>query len=103
MAPVLETVKAERLAQLQALLANQQRDFNRSRMGMQFDVLFEKSGRRKGQIVGRSPWLQPVQVMAPTELIGDIDRVTVDGLGTNSLFASLDEVARSRTVGEASV
>lgn len=102
MVQVSETVKAERLERLQASLVTQQRNFNQSRLGMRFDVLFEKSGRKEGQIVGRSPWLQPVQVMAPTELIGEIDAVTVDGLGTNSLFASLDEVAPSRAVAEAS-
>ena len=34
-------------------------------VGRTFDVLFEKPGRHPGQIVGRSPYLQPVQVMAP--------------------------------------
>jgi tRNA-2-methylthio-N6-dimethylallyladenosine synthase len=53
------------------------------------EVLFEKEGRKPGQIVGRSPWLQPVQVDAAVALIGAIEAVTVDGLGTNSLYASL--------------
>jgi len=103
MTQVSETIKVERLAELQALLANQQRDFNLSRMGMRFDVLFEKSGRRDGQIVGRSPWLQPVQVMAPTRLIGEIETVTVDGLGTNSLYASMVGAGPSKMSAEASV
>jgi tRNA-2-methylthio-N6-dimethylallyladenosine synthase len=89
MEQVPEPVKQERLARLQELLSSQQAAFNRSRLGMNFDVLFEKQGRKAGQIVGRSPWQQPVQVMAPTGMIGAVASVTVDALGTNSLFARL--------------
>jgi tRNA-2-methylthio-N6-dimethylallyladenosine synthase len=86
---IAEPVKAERLARLQELLGQQQATFNRSRLGMKMNVLFEKEGRKAGQIVGRSPWLQPVQVEAPATMIGAIEAVTVDGLGSNSLYASL--------------
>jgi tRNA-2-methylthio-N6-dimethylallyladenosine synthase len=101
MEQIPEPVKAERLARLQALLTSQQAAFNRSRLGMKMNVLFEKEGRKPGQIVGRSPWLQPVQVDAPTALIGEIEPVTVDGLGTNSLYASLATGGRAHAVAEA--
>jgi len=39
-----------------------------------------------GQIVGRSPYLQPVQVMAPAHRIGTLARVEITAIGTNSLF-----------------
>ncbi len=52
-------------------------------------MLFEKPGRHPGQIVGRSPYLQPVQVVAPTALIGEIAPVTITEVGTNSLFGTL--------------
>jgi tRNA-2-methylthio-N6-dimethylallyladenosine synthase len=52
-------------------------------------VLFEKPGRYSGQIVGRSPYLQAVQVMAPSSLIGDICGVTITEVSTNSLFGEL--------------
>jgi tRNA-2-methylthio-N6-dimethylallyladenosine synthase len=42
-----------------------------------------------GQIVGRSPYLQPVQVMAPSSLIGEIATVGITGVGSNSLFGAL--------------
>ncbi len=57
--------------------------------GRSFDVLFEKPGHHPGQIVGRSPYLQPVQVMASPELIGEIHRVTVTDVGGHSLFGEL--------------
>jgi tRNA-2-methylthio-N6-dimethylallyladenosine synthase len=100
---VAEPVKAERLARLQAVLAAQQAAFNRSRLGMKMDVLFEKEGRKPGQIVGRSPWLQPVQVEARAALIGAIEEVTVDGLGTNSLYASLPNPSRPAALAEAMI
>ena len=44
----------------------------RAAAGCTFDVLMEKPGRLPGQLVGRSPYLQPVQVMAPSHLIGEM-------------------------------
>src|SRR4029450_4665734 len=63
---------SERLQVLQASVNRAQAAFNAQCRGRTFDVLFEKSGRYPGQIVGRSPYLQPVQVMASAAMIGDI-------------------------------
>ena len=60
---VPEAIKSERLARLQAAIDRQQAAFNGRCLGRTFDVLFDKPGRYAGQIVGRSPYLQPVQVM----------------------------------------
>lgn len=84
---VAETVKDERLQNLQALIARQQRDFAASLLGSEIDVLLEKPGRLPGQRVGRSPWLQPVIVDEMTGEIGDIVRVRITDVGSNSLFA----------------
>ncbi|MEW9616873.1 tRNA (N6-isopentenyl adenosine(37)-C2)-methylthiotransferase MiaB [Shinella sp. S4-D37] len=82
-----EGVKAERLERLQALLFRQQRDFARGCVGKEIDLLLEKPGRMPGQLVGRSPWLQPVNVDAKVSEIGDIIRVRITDTGPNSLFA----------------
>ncbi len=87
---VAEGVKNERLACLQELIDRHQSAFNRTCTGKRFDVLFEKPGRRPGQVVGRTPYLQSVQVMAPSSLIGDIAGIRITGLGSNSLFGALD-------------
>ncbi len=84
-----EAVKSERLARLQAAIERHQAAFNARCRGRTFDVLFEKPGRLPGQLIGRSPYLQPVQVMGPAELIGEIRPVTVSDLGTHSLFGTL--------------
>jgi tRNA-2-methylthio-N6-dimethylallyladenosine synthase len=84
-----EAIKDERLKRLQRDIAARQAAFLASQQGVTFDVLFEKTGRHPGQIVGRSPYLQPVQVMGPTSLIGEIASVIVTDLSPNSLFGAL--------------
>jgi tRNA-2-methylthio-N6-dimethylallyladenosine synthase len=88
-AQVPEDVKTDRLHRLQALIAAQQRAFNASFVGKTLDVLLEKPGRLSGQLVGKSPYLQTVQVMAPPELIGSIVPLAIVDIGTNTLFGAL--------------
>ena len=91
MEQVPEEVKAERLQRLQALLAAQQTQFNAGMRGLDVDVLLERPGKRPGQLVGKSPWLQAVQVDAPAAMIGEIVSVTIDRIGANTLFGTLME------------
>jgi tRNA-2-methylthio-N6-dimethylallyladenosine synthase len=89
MEQVVEDVKSERLQRLQALLTKQWQAFNGSFAGRTLDVLLEKPGREPGQLVGRSPYLQTVQVMAPASMIGAIVPVHVTGIGTNTLSGEI--------------
>ena len=84
-----EEIKSERLQRLQAEIDRGQAAFNGSCLGRTFDVLFEKTGRHAGQLVGRSPYLQPVQVTAPAALLGRIASVTITEAASNSLFGAL--------------
>ena len=86
---VEEAVKSERLQRLQAAIDRSQAAFNRGCLGRTFAVLFERPGRYSGQLVGRSPYLQPVQVEAPPALIGEIAAVTITDVASNSLFGAL--------------
>ena len=86
---VPDEVKAERLARLQDRIDRHQAAFNAACAGRDFDVLFDKPGRHPGQLVGRSPYLQPVNVTAPSSLIGEIAAVRITGVGPNSLFGAL--------------
>ena len=72
-----EAVKDERLARLNAVIHEQQAAFNTATEGATLSVLIEKPGRLPGQIVGRSPYLQPVHCEGPTSLIGKIVPVTI--------------------------
>ncbi len=80
-----EQIKSERLAELQALIAEQQRHFNEASVGKSVQVLLEKAGRQNGQLIGRSPWLQSVHVAHPDFNIGDIVDVRIAHAGNNSL------------------
>ena len=86
---VAEEVKAERLEGLQALLLRQQKEFAESLVGKTMDVLLEKPGRMPEQLIGRSPWLQSVNLDAKTLKIGDIVNVRITATGPNSLFAEV--------------
>ena len=84
-----ETVKDERLQRLQALINDQQQNFIAGVVGRTVSTLIEKPGRRPGQILGRSPWLNPVIVDDKAGGIGDIIDVRITKTGPNSLFAEL--------------
>jgi tRNA-2-methylthio-N6-dimethylallyladenosine synthase len=92
---VPEAVKDERLQALQALLIAQQTAFNQATVGRRLKVLVEKAGRHDGQMAGKSPYLQAVQIDDATARIGDIVEVDVTGIGSNSLYAR--EVAPRET------
>jgi tRNA-2-methylthio-N6-dimethylallyladenosine synthase len=92
---VAEEAKAERLARLQALIDEQQLAFNQAMVGRTVPVLFEKPGRRAGQVIGRSPYLQAVWVEGPDALIGTIAPATIRSAARNSLAGTLAGPARS--------
>jgi tRNA-2-methylthio-N6-dimethylallyladenosine synthase len=86
---VPENVKAARLAALQALLGNQARQFNLSKVGATVPVLFAEHGRKAGQIVGKTPWLQSVYADGSACLIGRIVDVHLTEAHANSLAGKI--------------
>ena len=82
---VPDDVVTARLARIQARIHAQQTAFNTSCMGKSLPVLLEKPGRDEGQLVGRSPYLQPVHVKGEKSQIGTILDVNIVAVGTNSL------------------
>jgi tRNA-2-methylthio-N6-dimethylallyladenosine synthase len=88
---VAEAVKDRRLQELQALLREQQSEFNASTAGRTVDVLITGPGRRPGQIGGRTPWLQPVHLDGTASLIGRILPVQITAGNPNSLVGTLAE------------
>jgi len=98
---VPEPVKVERLAALQAILRRQQSAFNNTMTGRTVPVLFERAGRDKGQIIGRSPYLHWVHVQGDEALIGEIQDVLIAEAYPNSLAGQLvDTPARSAPLTE---
>jgi len=86
---VPDPLKSERLDRLQALLRRQQNGFNHACIGRTLGVLLERAGRHRGQLVGRSPFLQPVQVAAAADLLGEVVEVEILSTQSNSLNGRL--------------
>jgi tRNA-2-methylthio-N6-dimethylallyladenosine synthase len=86
---VAEAEKDARLQELLALLRVQQDGFNESCVGRDCEVLFTGPGRHPGQVMGRTPWLQPVHAIGPLSLVGHTARVRVAARYPNSLSATL--------------
>ena len=91
---VAPDAKDRRLAELQALLAEQQRAFNRAFEGRTIPVLFERRGRNDHQMAGRSPHMQAVHVTCADagdaeRLFGEIVPVRIAEVHANSLAGEL--------------
>jgi tRNA-2-methylthio-N6-dimethylallyladenosine synthase len=82
---VADRTKDERLSRLQDRLEVHQTAFNRSCVGRIMPVLFDRAGRFPGQLVGRSPYMQPVHATVPARMLGAIAPVTITKSTTNSL------------------
>lgn len=67
----------ERLARFQALITAQQAAFNKRCEGLVMPVLFEKKGKKDGQISGRSPYFQSVYVQGKARLLNTIAPVRI--------------------------
>ena len=84
-------IKKKRLHHLQAILWKTQRAFNEKMEGACLPVLFEKHGKKPGQLIGKSPYMQSVHVQAPETLLGRIAYVTIQRGYLNSLAGVLAE------------
>lgn len=92
---VSEDVKDRRLQELQALLREQQARFAQACVGLDMPVLFTGLGRHPGQIVGRSPYLQPVHLAADANIIGTESMVRIVAAHPNSLAGNLSQERRT--------
>ena len=81
-------VMDERLQALQAALQRSSLAFNQAAVGQRCKVLIERPGRRPGQWLGKSPWLQSVYFEGDAA-IGDLVEVEMVEAGPNSLAARL--------------
>jgi tRNA-2-methylthio-N6-dimethylallyladenosine synthase len=82
---VAEEVKVARLRRLQDLTDREQTSFNATCVGKVMQVLFDRQGKRTGQLVGRSPYLQAVHAQLDFRWLGKILPVEIASAGPNSL------------------
>jgi tRNA-2-methylthio-N6-dimethylallyladenosine synthase len=81
-------VMDDRLQRLQERINLHQLAFNRSKVGVDTQVLVERRGRQDGQMIGRSPWLQSVHVETDAAP-GDLLDVTLVAAGANSMAGAI--------------
>lgn len=87
-----DAVKSERLERLQQQIFAQQLAFNKKSVGLTLPVLLEREGGREGQLQGRTPYNQSVNVAANPRLMGEIVNVKVNESFTNSLAGTIETV-----------
>jgi tRNA-2-methylthio-N6-dimethylallyladenosine synthase len=70
--------KVRRLQRLHETVERHQLAFNRRSIGRSVEVLVERPGRKPGQLIGRTPYLQAIHFDGSSRLIGRIVPVEVD-------------------------
>ena len=81
----------DRLARLNERINAHSLAFNRSKIGCDTQVLIERKGRREGQVIGKSPWLQSVHVETDARP-GDMLDVTLVAAGPNSMAGAVRQM-----------
>ena len=87
---VPEGKKNIRLQELQKLLSEQQKTVQEDMVGRTVSVLFEKTGRQIGQVVGKSDYLHAVHVPGEENKVGLLENVLITGSNTNSLEGKIE-------------
>jgi tRNA-2-methylthio-N6-dimethylallyladenosine synthase len=82
-------VMDERLQRLQSAINIGQSAFNAASLGKRTEILLERRGKLPGQLIGKTPWLQSVHILAPGAAIGDMITVDLVSAGPNSLAGEL--------------
>ena len=85
-------VMDERLQRLQQRISLHQLAYNRSKVGMETQILIEREGKHERQMIGRSPWLQSVHVNTEAA-VGEIIDVSLVGAGPNSMAGAVRQKA----------
>ncbi len=87
---VPDHIASERLKRFQALINEQQAAFNKTCEGKIMPILFDRKGKKDGQLSGRSPYFQSVYVAGNERLIGNIINVKITQAFDNSLTGDIE-------------
>ncbi len=84
---VPEAVKDARLARLQAAIGEEAQKFNTASIGRITTILLERQGRKPGQLIGKTPWLQSAVIEHASARIGDLVEIEIVDAFANSVAA----------------
>jgi len=93
-------IMEDRLERLNDRINAHRLAFNRSMVDSDTQILIERPGKHRGQMIGRSPWLQSVHVDTDAKP-GDILDVAVVAASSNSLSGAVRETGLSFVDGVA--
>ncbi len=93
---VPEEKKGQRLRELQELIGEKQIKFNNSCIGSRLRVLLDRPGRKKGQLSGRTPYMQAAHVDAPGEYLGKFVEIKVIEAYRNSLGGVMEKSIKEK-------
>jgi len=82
---VPEDIKTKRLMILQAELLKQQQEFNSQTVGKILPVLLTERGKKEGQLVGYTPYLQGTHVSLPDTFLNQIVMLEITDASATSL------------------
>lgn len=85
-----EEVKTERLIRLQALLLEQQKQAFEQMLGKTVPVLLTERGKKEGQLIGYTPYLQSTHVKAPDHLLNTTVSLKITKASATSLTGVLE-------------
>lgn len=86
---VHDKIASERLARFQQLIREQQQAFNENSVGKTMGVLFDRKGKKDGQLLGRSPYNQSVYAVGKDRLMNQIIDVKITAGFENSLTGEI--------------
>ncbi len=80
---------ADRLDRLQTLLRSQQEMALQSMIGRRLPILFERRGRKRGQLAGKSEYQHAVHCQADDDMLGEVTEVYISSAEANSLSGEI--------------
>lgn len=92
---ISEKIKEKRLKVLLQTLFNSQLKFNQGCVGQTQEVLFEKTGKKKNQYVGKSPHMQSVIVESDQSIIGTFKKVAIREGYQNCLMGIIENAGEA--------
>ncbi len=98
---VPDDVMDERMQRLMKLISTQQLRFNRQTVGTVQPVLIERLGRKDGQVIGKTPWMQSVVIENAVHMMGRLVDVRIDEAYEFSLKGEIVGQQARITRGEA--
>ena len=86
---ISEEIKNERILKLQEVINQEQNKFNHNFIGKTLNILFDRKGKKSGQVIGKSEYMQSVYLDNGLEFINQTAQVKITKILANSLTGEI--------------